>query len=180
MTWKFWIAWRTWRSARTLKVKVPAGAYKRIAQEAKDRGLSPVDWVRSTLYQALPLPPVLTILSGDVAKHNLDEAYLQLEEHDRLTGFAPPASLFAKSLPETTLPDKKDPARHPCTNLDPGKVSMYQAKVPCQGSCMAKGLEGKPCFWSAQVAKQCPAYSGRDRASFLAKLTRRPPKNTSP
>lgn len=122
--------------------------------DADRNGKSLGEWIRDTLNGGVSQQTLAHLKKGSTSRQDsIDAVYRMLDEDDMdLTG-APIIPIRKK----TPMPKKL--SGHPCMNLN-AEVPPNFTGAECQGVCTSRkpGMQGKACFWSSLVAKQCDAF----------------------
>lgn len=123
--------------------------------DADRNGKSLSEWVRSTLNGGVSKSTMLHLSKGsDSLQNSLDAVYNMMDAEDRNYDGAPIIPLLRN---EVRMPTNI--SGHPCRHLDPTIPKNFTASE-CQGICTnpMPGMNGRPCFWGAQAARQCNGF----------------------
>lgn len=130
-------------------------AYK---AEATRMGMTMSEWFRRSLNSSVNSQTRSPPPAGAEA------AFQQLEAQDKLDGgvLAPQPIMVQKppTAPLQGLPQPPAPDGHGCLHLNPDRPGMLSTGE-CSGTCMASSQRGKPCFFGAGNARNCPLFSSR-------------------
>jgi len=136
---------------------------------AASRGMTMAEWLVMIGKANVPtavweqLDPSIAQLPGSSPKEvfdvQLEQAYKALDQIDEEAGVAPlPIEVKPTPLPAKVVTN--DVAPHPCAHLAPTYPNGFNART-CQGTCTSRSKHGAPCYFTAQVARQCEFFKGK-------------------
>lgn len=120
--------------------------------DADRNGLTLADWIRTTLNAGVSADTMKHMAKGRGNQDVMDMAFKQLDEDEMFSGPVFPLAPKSKYMDQVS--------GHPCRFLNPELPSNY-TRAECSGSCKSRqvGFNGRPCFWSSMVAKECDAFA---------------------
>jgi hypothetical protein len=126
--------------------------------DADRNGKNLGEWIRDTLNNGVSQQTLVHLKKGSTSRQDsIDAVYKMLDDEDV-------AYIGAPILPIRKIPSKmpKKLSGHPCMNLDANVPTNFTGNE-CQGVCTSRqpGMQGKACFWSSLVAKQCDAFEAK-------------------
>lgn len=133
-----------------ISVEIELGDYNLFKWFASRNHQTLSEWVRKTLFDALPQNAAKMMNAESIGRATVAAAFKELDKEDAIDLGARTGTVVVPVPP----PEIKG---HPCRWLE-RRYSAGYGPGQCEGTCSHRAQPGRVCFWVESAAPDCPHY----------------------